>query len=314
MPEDTICEIIQVMGAVTRSKAGESAWRAYRRNLIPNAIFALLLIAGCFAFVALIANDQLGTPAMVLMFACLIGLYAVWNRNLDAISGRWGAGAEGEVKVGRELERLHKEGFYVFHDWDSGKGNVDHFVIGPQGVFVVETKAYSGEITCEDGRLLRSGRPIPGKDATKQAMAEAMAVRDLLRDSSGIEAFVQPILCFSDAHLSCYRPLNGVEITNVGSLNRYIMTQRERYSTKEVKAIAHLLEKRLGVGPAAAPDLPPEEPSRVGAFLARDRNVILGILLVYLVLTVIFPGLTADFFEDVGALYRSIEAIGSNPA
>lgn len=153
----------------------------------------------------------------------------------------------------------------MFHDWDSGRGNVDHFVIGPQGVFVVETKAFTGEITCQDGRLLRNGRPIPGKDVTKQAMAEAMAVRDLLRATSGIEAFVHPILCFSDAHLSCFLPLNGVEMTNVGSLNRYIVTQWERYSTKEVRAIAHLLEKRLGVGPAAGPDLPPQQPSRIGA-------------------------------------------------
>ena len=297
------------MGAVTRSKAGESAWRAYRRNLLPNAIFALVLIAGCSAFVALIANDQLGTLGSLLLFACLTALFVVWNRNLDAISERWGAGAEGEVRVGRELERLHKEGFYVFHDWDSGRGNVDHFAIGPQGVFVVETKAFTGGISCQDGRLLRNGKPVPGKDATKQAMAEAMAVRDLLRSSSGIEAFVQPILCFSDAQLSCYRPLNGVELTNVGSLNRYVATQRERYSAKEVRAIARLLEKSLGVGPAAGLDLLPEQPSRVGAFLARDRNLILGITLVIFVLTVIFPGSTATFLKGLSALYNAISTV-----
>ena len=311
MPEGAIWDIMRGMGAVTRSKAGESAWKAYRRNLLPNAIFALLLIVGCSAFVALIANDQLSTLGSLLLFACLTALFVVWNRNLDAISERWGAGAEGEVRVGRELERLHKEGFYVFHDWDSGRGNVDHFAIGPQGVFVVETKAFTGEITCQDGKLLRNGRPVAGKDATKQAMAEAMAVRDLLRSSSGIEAFVQPILCFSDAQLSCYRPLNGVELTNVGSLNRYVATQRERYSDKEVRAIARLLEKTLGVGPAAGPDLLPEQPSGLGAFLARDRNLVLGMTLVLFILTVVFPGTTANFFGGTEAFYRSLDAIGS---
>lgn len=301
------------MDATTRSKAGESAWKAYRRNLVPNAVLGILLMMACLAFVILSARGQLGPAASLLLFACLVSLYVVWNRNLDAIGARWGAGAEGEVKAGRELERLHREGFYVFHDWDSGRGNVDHFVIGPQGVFVVETKAFSGEITCEDGRLLRNGRPVPGKDATKQAMAEAMAVRDLLKDSSGIEAFVQPILCFSDAQLSCYQPLNGVEMTNIGSLNRYVVTQRERYSAKEVRAIARLLEKKIGVGPAAGPNLAPDRPSRLGAFVSRDRNVILCAVLAVSILTVIFPGISADFFEGIGALYRIIEQIGSEP-
>lgn len=297
------------MGAATRSKAGRSAWKAYRRKMVPLAVFGLFLMVCCFAFVALIANDKVSISLAFLIFMCLMSTYVFWSRSLDAIAQRWGAGAVGETRVGRELERLHKEGFYVFHDWDSGKGNVDHFVIGPQGVFVVETKVFTGEISGENGKLLRNGRPIPGKDVTRQAMAEAMAVRDLLRSSSGIEAFVHPVLCFSSATLSWYRPINNVEITNLGSLNRYIMTQRKRYSPKEVKAIAYLLENRLGVGPAAAPDLPPEQPSWIGAFLARDRNLLLGMLLVFLVLTVIFPGTTAYFLEGAGALYRSIEHV-----
>src|SRR5919107_5337777 len=151
------------MGTGTRSEAGRSAWLEYHRRLLPVAIFGIFLILACFSFVALVVNGQLGFFAMVLLFVCLMSIYVFWNRNLDAISDRWGAGTQGEVEVGRELERLHKEGFYVFHDWDSGRGNVDHFAIGPQGVFVVETKAITGEISCEKGKLLRNSKPIPGK-------------------------------------------------------------------------------------------------------------------------------------------------------
>ena len=61
--------------------------------------------------------------------------------------------------MGQELERLYQEGFFVFHDWDSGKGNVDHFVVGPKGVFAVETKALKGEITCENEKLLQMAGP-----------------------------------------------------------------------------------------------------------------------------------------------------------
>jgi len=175
--------------------------------LLPVAIFGIFLILACFSFVALVVNGQLGFFATLLLFACLVSIYVFWNRNLEAISERWGAGAQGEVEVGRELERLHKEGFYVFHDCDSGRGNVDHFVIGPRGVLVVETKALKGEIACENGRFLQNGKIIP-KDMTRQAKGEAKTVSELIRSSTGVGAWVVPILCFSDATLSCYGSLN----------------------------------------------------------------------------------------------------------
>jgi hypothetical protein len=203
------------------------------------------------------------------------------------------------------LERLHREGFYVFHDWDSGRGNVDHFVIGPRGIFVVETKALKGEITCENGKLLQNERTIP-KDMTKQAKGEAKAVSELVRSTAGVGAWVVPVLCFSRATLSCYGSSNDVELTNLGSLNKFIMTQRERYSPREVKAIVHLLEKRLETSPAAGPDLPSEQPNRVVAFLVQDRNLILGVLFLFFCLTVIFAGTTARFLGGLSALYDTI--------
>lgn|SRR5215212_4820544 len=145
---------------------------------------------------------------------------------MESIDARWGEGARGESVVGREFERLHKQGFYVFHDWDTGRGNVDHFAIGPQGVFVVETKALKGEVTCEGGRLLQDGKPIPGRDVAKQASGEAVAVNSLIRASSGPSTWVYAILWFSRAEVSCYGQVGSVEITNSGSLNRQVQDDR----------------------------------------------------------------------------------------
>ncbi len=87
------------------------------------------------------------------------------NKRTDSIDARSGVGARAETEVGQDLEKLHKDGFYVFHDWlPEGRGNVDHFVVGPQGVFAIEGKGWTGEITCKDGELLKNGRPIMGKN------------------------------------------------------------------------------------------------------------------------------------------------------
>lgn len=178
-----------------RSEAGLSVWQERQKRMLPwaCALLSLLVVYSVLAF--------LSFSGRLPFWVGVRGPHADPARRLPGlgvktnhIEARWDEGARGEFVVGAELERVHLEGYYVFHDWDSGRGNVDHFVIGLQGVVVVETKAFTGELTCEDGRLLRNGRPIPGKDVTKQAMAEAMAVRDLLRDSSGIEAFVHSVL------------------------------------------------------------------------------------------------------------------------
>lgn len=48
---------------------------------------------------------------------------------------------EGEVSVGQELNRLMLEGYCVYHDFQADDFRIDHIVVGPKGVFSVETKA-----------------------------------------------------------------------------------------------------------------------------------------------------------------------------
>ena len=54
-------------------------------------------------------------------------------------------GLQGERLVGETINWLMKDGFDVFHDYPidpNGKsGNIDHIVVGPNGVFAIETKA-----------------------------------------------------------------------------------------------------------------------------------------------------------------------------
>ena len=50
-------------------------------------------------------------------------------------------GYEGELAVGQELNQLLREGYEVYHDFPADKFNIDHIIIGPAGVYAVETKA-----------------------------------------------------------------------------------------------------------------------------------------------------------------------------
>jgi predicted ester cyclase len=66
---------------------------------------------------------------------------------------------DSEVAVGQELNLLMADGYRVFHDFPADSFKIDHLVVGPTGVMVVETRSWSRNhkrdaIVPYDGRML----------------------------------------------------------------------------------------------------------------------------------------------------------------
>ena len=59
----------------------------------------------------------------------------------------WRVGERGERVVGEELEKLASKGWTVVHDVPVGErgANIDHVVVGPGGVFTVNSKYHVGK-------------------------------------------------------------------------------------------------------------------------------------------------------------------------
>jgi hypothetical protein len=68
-------------------------------------------------------------------------------------------GMEGERAVGQLLEELRELGFKVFHDLPGNNFNVDHVLVGPRGVFTVETKTYSKPVG-RDAKISFDGEQV----------------------------------------------------------------------------------------------------------------------------------------------------------
>jgi hypothetical protein len=110
-------------------------------------------------------------------------------------------GIEGEKAVGQYLERLRENGYQVFHDLVGTGFNVDHVLIGPAGVFTVETKTWSkpahGNVTIKfDGERLTVAGREPERDPIVQARAQAGWLRSLLLESTGRTFEVFPVILF----------------------------------------------------------------------------------------------------------------------
>ena len=99
-------------------------------------------------------------------------------------------GIEGERAVGQFLERLRERGYHVFHDVLGDGFNVDHVLIGPAGVFSIETKTWSKPLK-DDARViclgdsLRIGPLEPDRNPIIQAVAQAAWLKQLLSESTG---------------------------------------------------------------------------------------------------------------------------------
>ncbi len=98
-----------------------------------------------------------------------------------AVQARQAAGRQGERMVSDRLLRLPELGhYYVFSglrdERARGVGDIDHLVVGPSGIVLVETKADRGTLTLrDDGPILVNGEPLH-RDAVDQARRQMFAL------------------------------------------------------------------------------------------------------------------------------------------
>lgn len=104
----------------------------------------------------------------------------------------WRRGAAGEREVGGKLGKL-PPGWRVLHGVQLGRGgDIDHLLIGPAGVFTVNTKHHK-RARVQVGRkvVFVNGRPW---GHIRQAEREAGRVRDTLRAQLGRPVHVGPLV------------------------------------------------------------------------------------------------------------------------
>jgi Nuclease-related domain len=133
-------------------------WAAWTRTLPWRAVAVLAGGAG----VGLVAAQLVPRPAglaWLLAAACLA--WALRFR-ISADTLAWRRGAAGERRTARLLARLERQGWAVLHDLaiPGSAANIDHVVIGPGGVAVIDTKQYRGRLWLDSYGLLRHGRHL----------------------------------------------------------------------------------------------------------------------------------------------------------
>jgi hypothetical protein len=208
------------------------------------AILALVLVLGLLMLaldnlLKALTNHAVPSTAWLLYIAlaALLGLMGVVRR-IFHLSERAAQGASGEEQVGRALESLRSKGWVILHDLPLPTvGNIDHLIIGPPGVFVVETKSHRGQITAQGMQLLRNGKPLE-KDFIRQVKFQSAVINQMLQQKLSQNWYIQPIICFTQAFVQ----IPGNHIENVWVLPlKWLLSFLERQPARLTPAqVNHL--------------------------------------------------------------------------
>jgi hypothetical protein len=154
-------------------------------------------------------------------------------------------GISGEDEVLEELDYL-PEDFKIFPNLliENDRGNIDQVVVGPTGVWVIETKSHDGKIAYNGRELTRDGRLFE-KDFLKQVWGETFAVKNLIKDKLHIEPKILPIIAFSGNVKINFgmRQIKGVYVIGKKWLFTLISKQNDVLSIISIDQISKLLEQ-----------------------------------------------------------------------
>ena len=225
--------------AQVHGKAGGETYRAgdrlMYRALVPMLVLGTLTYSLFRSAVRINGLVEVGAWCIVgaLGLRCVRGVFS-----LEATADRYYGGAGGEYDVGVVLSRLPEE-FHVFNGLGFYAGDVDHVVVGPTGVFVIETKNHSGTIGIRNGRLSRNGELLD-RDFVRQATLEARYVRGRL--SSAGSCHVRPVVVFVKAKVRVKTRIEGVRVIGLFSLIDTIVGCVPCLSTPDILHCAEQLE------------------------------------------------------------------------
>ena len=147
----------------------------------------------------------------------------------------WAQGAEGERALAEALAGV--EGIQVLHDrrMPGGRGNIDHIVVGPAGVFVVDAKLYEGQIRIRDvgGFFKRDDRLYVGRwDCSQLAdkvVSQLHAVDEVLRAAGAQMPPTAAVLCFVRGEWPLIFPpssFRGVRLEGTNSIKKLVSAVR----------------------------------------------------------------------------------------
>lgn len=235
------------------------AGQGLQEQMVDNA-FNALVGPGVVAFVMVViaglewVRYLLKLPPAPVTFTLIAVPVIAWAglkaRKGFATAEQLRLGRNGERAVAQYLEWFRTKDFFVFHDVPCGDANIDHVLIGPRGIYAIETKTLSkptrGEckITYDETGVRANGRLLE-RNPIVQAQAQARWLHNFLLESQ-FKCFVQPVVVFPGWFVQAPdKKSTDVWLLEPKAVDAFVERQRPTLQTDQVKAMASALSSYI---------------------------------------------------------------------
>jgi nuclease-like protein len=217
--------------------------------VVPAALLSLIAIWEWIRWLSPMPGPELLTAIAL----AAIGWASVKVRRARTTVQRLKLGLDSEREVADALEQLRDRGFRAFHDIPGPDFTVDHLLVGPQGLFLVETRTRAkpargvGRIRYDGESLILAGHR-GDRDAIQQAMTQARWVADLVSDSSGRNVFVRPVMLFPGWLVERIAKKTSVWVLNPRTLPLLVEREPTRLGPEDIQLIVSHVSQYLASG------------------------------------------------------------------
>jgi hypothetical protein len=224
-----------------KSQVRKNLAKATLSGLVFAGIFALLI----YRLLSTFKVDLVEEVGLVFLLMPMIAFY-FYLRKYHIYRGGW----EGEKQVAKLLANALSDDYYLINDLylRDGGGDIDHIILGPNGVFVLETKNWRGNFSCKGDEWKREGQRSLSSPS-RQVKRNAAKIKQIIDGSSGLRLlsiWVEGIVVFTNKHSKLYVTNPTVSILSLSELVNYITTFRSsrQFSKEQLEAIGQRILKQ----------------------------------------------------------------------
>jgi hypothetical protein len=216
------------------------------------AITVMVVLFSVLLWLDHLGLSLLSAPAFSFVAVCMVTACAWKFLSVLRRVRKLNSGIQAEKAVGQFLEQFRSHGYKVLHDIPVKVGNttfnIDHLLIGPKGIFTVETKSWrkpiKGQcIVAYDGQQVRINGHSPDRDPIAQALGQAAWVRDYLKSCTALPVVpITPIVVYPGWFIDYLNAGNAkVKVANEQLIWSCIQSAPHQLAPHDIK----LVESRL---------------------------------------------------------------------
>ena len=221
-----------------------------RKNLAKAGLSAILFAAvSALLIYRILSTLHIGLleeAVLVFLLAPLTAFY-FYLRRYHIYSGGW----QGEKQVTKLLTSKLNDDYYLLNDLylREGGGDIDHIVLGPNGVFVLETKNWNGIISCNGDEWQRVGKRNFSGSPSRQVKRNAAKIKQIIDGAPNLrtlDIWVEGIVVMTNIHASLHLNYPTVPILKLPQLLNHLTTQRNSrsLSREQLEAIGKEIVKQ----------------------------------------------------------------------